>query len=608
MLTDLGGCVSGAVDTFLQSVVTDALNPLLGMLSDTLLTTPTPDQLPQLRELWERSWQIVLTVYSLFILLAGILLMGYESVQTRYSVREIAPRLLFGFLAGALSLTVAGFAVDTANALATALLDGGVDPRSGAVGLRQLLTSAVTTDNGALFLLLLGFAIVVALVVVLLGYVVRVLLTVILIAGAPIALMFHALPQTEGIARWWWRTFGACLAIQVVQSLTLVTALNLLLTPGRGFSVFTEPGQGADRDQALPTMLVVLALLFILCRIPFWLLAGSRVGQGRSLIGSIVRGFVAYRVLGLLRGQANRRPPGGGNPPPAGSTGSAGGGPRRWSRRRRSRRRRPGGGGPGRRSRQAVPEAVAAARAGAVPAVPVVGSRWCGWPRSRRAAGGGSRGGSRGGGRGTGPGRGRPATPDGPGSSGGGPGAGAGHGGRGGGRRLDPTWSHRSAGALGPPGSGPRPARERSGAPRSASAAPAPHPDRTHRWASARAHGDRGVAAAGRSVPAPGRVRHTPRPHDRSSNVTPAYADYSTPAPPRAAAPATPRAPSAPAAPRQQQPDRSAPRVRSTDRGAAPPTRPRSRHRHLAPSPAPAMSPATRRRRRGSDSSGDDPS
>ena len=262
-------------------MVTDALNPLLGMLSDTLLTTPTPDQLPQLRELWDRSWQIVLTVYSLFILLAGILLMGYESVQARYSVREIAPRLMFGFLAGALSLTVAGFAVDTANALATALLEGGVDPHSGAVGLRQLLTSAVTTDNGALFLLLLGFAIVVALVVVLLGYVVRVLLTVILIAGAPIALMFHALPQTEGIARWWWRTFGACLAIQVVQSLTLVTAVDLLLTPGRGFSVFTEPGQGADRDQALPTMLVVLALLFILCRIPFWLLAGSRVGQGR---------------------------------------------------------------------------------------------------------------------------------------------------------------------------------------------------------------------------------------------------------------------------------------------------------------------------------------
>jgi hypothetical protein len=131
---------------------------------------------------------------------------------------------------------------------------------------------------------MLGLAIVVGLVAVLLGYVVRVMLTVVLIAGAPIALMFHALPQTEGIARWWWRTFAACLGIQVVQSLTLITALNLLLQPGRGFSVFTEPGGtgGPPQNQALPTVLAVLALLFILNRIPFWLLAGSRVGHGRS--------------------------------------------------------------------------------------------------------------------------------------------------------------------------------------------------------------------------------------------------------------------------------------------------------------------------------------
>jgi hypothetical protein len=114
------------------------------------------------------------------------------------------------------SLTATGW--DRARRLVDLFAPVSGPPRPG-----QLLTSAVSTDNGALFLLLLGFAIVVALVVVLLGYVVRVLLTVILIAGAPIALMFHALPQTEGIARWWWRTFGACLAIQVVQSLTLVT-------------------------------------------------------------------------------------------------------------------------------------------------------------------------------------------------------------------------------------------------------------------------------------------------------------------------------------------------------------------------------------------------
>ena len=35
---DLGGCISGAISTFLRGVVTDALNPMLALLSDTLLS------------------------------------------------------------------------------------------------------------------------------------------------------------------------------------------------------------------------------------------------------------------------------------------------------------------------------------------------------------------------------------------------------------------------------------------------------------------------------------------------------------------------------------------------------------------------------------------
>jgi hypothetical protein len=45
-------------------VVTAALNPLLGLLSTTLLTTPTPASLPRIGELWTNSWQILLTCYA----------------------------------------------------------------------------------------------------------------------------------------------------------------------------------------------------------------------------------------------------------------------------------------------------------------------------------------------------------------------------------------------------------------------------------------------------------------------------------------------------------------------------------------------------------------
>jgi hypothetical protein len=159
------------------------------------------------------------------------------------------------------------------------------------------------------------------LLALLLSFIVRVALTIVLIAGAPIALMFHALPHTDGIARWWWRTFAALLAIQLVQSLTLVVGLRVLLTPG-GLGLF-----GLPTDTGFITLLVVLALLYILFKIPFWLLAAARIGHGRTLLSSLVRGFVAYKTIGLLTGR--NHPSGHGDSSRSGGNGggnSAGGG------------------------------------------------------------------------------------------------------------------------------------------------------------------------------------------------------------------------------------------------------------------------------------------
>lgn len=88
------------------------------------------------------------------------------------------------------------------------------------------------------------------LVALLVTYVVRVALTVILIAGAPLALMGHALPQTDGIARWWWKAFGGVLAIQIAQSLALVTAIRLFLrdrSPPRQSPAGRRPLKRAQR-------------------------------------------------------------------------------------------------------------------------------------------------------------------------------------------------------------------------------------------------------------------------------------------------------------------------------------------------------------------------
>ncbi|MFD1046350.1 hypothetical protein ACFQ1S_12690, partial [Kibdelosporangium lantanae] len=290
------------LDCIFRGIVIGALNPLLDLVSHTLLTTPAPDKLPRIGELWNGSWQIVLACYGLLVLIAGILIMTYETLQTRHSVKEIAPRLIAGFIVGALSLWVASKAIAIANALAEAVMGGGVDPGAGGAALKTMVLGSLT---GGIWILLIGLVLAAMLVVLLVTYVVRVAITIILIVGAPLALMFHALPQSEGIARWWWKAFGGCLAIQVLQSLTLITAIRLLLDPG-GVGIFGPTGGGVIN------LLVVIALIYILFKIPFWVLGSIRGGGGRrSLVGSLVRGFIAYKTFGLMTGRGRQRSSGG---------------------------------------------------------------------------------------------------------------------------------------------------------------------------------------------------------------------------------------------------------------------------------------------------------
>jgi hypothetical protein len=83
-----------------------------------------------------------------------------------------------------------------------------------------------------LVLVLVGALVVLA--VVLAGTcVVRALLVVFLVVAAPVMLAAHALPQTEGLARLWWRAMAACLGVQLVQALAL--AVRVFLEADRQF-------------------------------------------------------------------------------------------------------------------------------------------------------------------------------------------------------------------------------------------------------------------------------------------------------------------------------------------------------------------------------------
>ncbi|MFF4257920.1 hypothetical protein ACFY1L_42725 [Streptomyces sp. NPDC001663] len=343
--------ISAALNAFFESLVSAALDPLLKLLSETLLTTPSLSSLPQVDHLWSSSWEIVIVAYSLLVMVAGVVLMFHGSLQSQYSLRELGPRIPLGFLAACMSLIVAAKAVDLANALSVAVAGRGLDKQTAGAALRDFVLQSFAPGSDIFEVVLWG-VVIGLLVALLVTYVVRVALTILLVVGAPLALMCHALPMTDGVARWWWRIFSGLLAIQVAQSMALVVAIRIFLTPGN-LSLFGSVRNG------LVNGLVVLALLYILFKIPFWILASARVSHRPSFTGRIVRTAVAYKVFGLLRAGArapriarsawagagpstgNPRPPAGpGAPPglpprrprpgPPSPGGPSAAGPRRW--------------------------------------------------------------------------------------------------------------------------------------------------------------------------------------------------------------------------------------------------------------------------------------
>jgi hypothetical protein len=77
-------------------------------------------------------------------------------------------------------------------------------------------------------------------------------------------LIAHALPQTEGLARLWWRGMTAALGVQVAQAFLLATAVRIF------FSSEGHSALGLSVTGSLIDLLVALCLLWLLVKVPFW--------------------------------------------------------------------------------------------------------------------------------------------------------------------------------------------------------------------------------------------------------------------------------------------------------------------------------------------------
>ncbi len=159
--------ITKAINAFFAGLVIAALNPLLNLVSRTLLTTPDPRSLPPIGALWNNSWQLLLASYAILVLIGGIVVMAYETTQTRYSIKEIAPRVVVGFLAATVSLPLTGMAVQVANTLVVAVMGGGADTTSVGVTVRNLVLNSL---SGGIFNIFVGIVLAGVIVALLVTY------------------------------------------------------------------------------------------------------------------------------------------------------------------------------------------------------------------------------------------------------------------------------------------------------------------------------------------------------------------------------------------------------------------------------------------------------
>ncbi|MCG5215469.1 conjugal transfer protein TrbL family protein [Streptosporangium soli] len=284
----LGGWITDQINSWFAELVARAIKPLLDVVAATLLATPSVAGQARIQDLWQVTAALANGAFAILVVAAGVLVMGYETVQTRYAFKEVAPRLVVAFMAANFSFFLVSQAIDLSNAISRALLGQGFDARRAANAIRFLI---VPPANSEIFYILLALVAVILLVLLLITFVFRVAMTALLVIAAPLALACLALPQTNGLAMLWWRAFSGLLLIQVAQSLTLVTAVRIFFNQdGREAAGLFGTGQ-------LYNLLLALCLLIILVRIPGWVSRAIFMQRGRgSAIGRIVKYAVVYKL------------------------------------------------------------------------------------------------------------------------------------------------------------------------------------------------------------------------------------------------------------------------------------------------------------------------
>ena len=294
IITDL---INGVIN-LLTGATQTALNWVLGLLSSTVFTSPDVTGLPQVRFVAGDAQIAANAAMVLVVMVAGILAMTHGSVQDRYSIKELLPRLVIGFAAANLAMPIVSGVIKAGNALTQSMAGQRFNSADSFNQIKRVITDTTTAPEMFLVALVLRELALWMLVLLVITWLGRIGVLLVVAGVAPVALMCHALPFAEPVARIWWRSLLSCLAVQVLQAITLYMAVATLLSPQANL-----PALGLPHDPTgLINLLIACFLLWLVIRIPKWVARnfGGPAPRGGNILGSIVRVVLVQQALGAI--------------------------------------------------------------------------------------------------------------------------------------------------------------------------------------------------------------------------------------------------------------------------------------------------------------------
>jgi hypothetical protein len=250
--------------SWMTGLITGSFTGVFNAVKTMLVSTPDVTTLPQVQALTGRAASILDIVFVLAFIAAGALTMAAGgSERVRYTAKDLLPRLVVAFVAAHFSSLFTSRMISVADGVATGLAAGS----PGRLGAFTAIASELSDGSQGAGVPPLLFAVLAGMITFLFAavaftFITRLGVLIVLAIAAPLALACHALPQTDPVARLWWRSVAGCLTIPLLQVLTLQAGETVLLDPRSAGSLFGRPGGG------ILSLLVTIVLLWMTMKVP----------------------------------------------------------------------------------------------------------------------------------------------------------------------------------------------------------------------------------------------------------------------------------------------------------------------------------------------------